>query len=172
MIEMTVPEQPRRWWHLQWFAGSDTKEERRSFSSWACCLFRMHSWPIGQSILTRRISVCIDGFIVHGYSRGYEADMNTTDNAYVSGLKEDPGFHGNELVKLQTMYTIGAVLGQLPFAYLFTKLPMSWVIPFMDVAWGIFTLVQYRATSFAELAAYRFLVGWFEVRTTLLLPLG
>lgn len=32
----------------------------------------------------------------------------------------------------------------------------------MDVAWGIFTLLQYRVTSFAELAAYRFLVGWFE----------
>jgi hypothetical protein len=61
------------------------------------------------------------------------------------------------------MYTIGAVVGQLPFAYLFTRLPMSWVIPFMDVAWGIFTLVQYRANSYAELAAYRFLVGWFEV---------
>lgn len=94
---------------------------------------------------------------------GRIADWNIIDNAYVSGLKEDLGFHGNELVQLQTMYTIGAVLGQLPFAYLFTKLPMSWLIPFMDVAWGIFTLVQYQATSFAELAAYRFMVGWFEV---------
>lgn len=62
------------------------------------------------------------------------------------------------------MYTVGAVVGQLPFAYLFTKLPMHWIIPFMDIAWGIFTLVQYRATSYAEIAAYRFLVGWFEVR--------
>lgn len=70
---------------------------------------------------------------------------------------------GNELVQLQTMYTLGAVLGQLPFAYLFTKFPMSWLIPFMDVAWGIFTLLQYRVTSYSELAAYRFLVGWFEV---------
>lgn len=66
------------------------------------------------------------------------------------------------------MYTIGAVVGQLPFAYLFTRLPMSWIIPFMDVAWGIFTLVQYRANSYAEIAAYRFLVGWFEVNLTLL----
>jgi predicted MFS family arabinose efflux permease len=81
----------------------------------------------------------------------------------VSGLKEDLGLYGNELVQLQTMYTIGAVVGQLPFAFLFTKLPMHWVIPFMDIAWGIFTLVQYRANSYAELAAYRFLVGWFEV---------
>ncbi|KAI0176889.1 major facilitator superfamily domain-containing protein, partial [Pestalotiopsis sp. NC0098] len=40
--------------------------------------------------------------------------------------------------------------------------PMHWLIPIMDVAWGVFTLLQYRAHSFAELAAYRFLVGWFE----------
>jgi hypothetical protein len=26
---MTVPEQRRKWWHLQWFAESDTQEERR-----------------------------------------------------------------------------------------------------------------------------------------------
>lgn len=38
------------------------------------------------------------------------------DNAYVSGLNEDLGLHGNELVQLQTMYTIGAVVGQLPLA--------------------------------------------------------
>jgi hypothetical protein len=69
------------------------------------------------------------------------------------------------------MYTIGAVVGQLPFIFLFTKLPMSWMIPFMDVAWGIFTLVQYRANSYAELAAYRFLVGWFEVSIQPSLPL-
>ncbi len=60
------------------------------------------------------------------------------------------------------MYILGAVLGQIPFLFLFTYVPMYWVIPFLDVAWGIFTLLQYRVTGFAELAAYRFLVGWFE----------
>lgn len=60
------------------------------------------------------------------------------------------------------MYTLGAVLGQVPFMFLFTKIPMFWLIPFLDIAWGVFTLLQYRVTSFAELAAYRFLVGWFE----------
>ena len=39
---------------------------------------------------------------------------------------------------------------------------MYYLNPFLDVAWGIFTLLQYRVTSLAELAAYRFLVGWFE----------
>lgn len=94
-----------------------------------------------------------------------EPDIRLTisDNAYVSGLKEDLGFQGNELVQLQTLYVVGAVVGQLPFMFLFTYIPMNWLIPFLDIAWGIFTLLQYRAHSFAELAAYRFLVGWFEV---------
>lgn len=77
-------------------------------------------------------------------------------------MKEDLGFHGNELVRLQTMYILGAVLGQLPFLYLFTRIPMYYLIPFLDVAWGLFTLLQYRVHSFPKLAAYRFLVGWFE----------
>jgi MFS family permease len=77
-------------------------------------------------------------------------------------MKEDLGFHGNELVQLQTMYTVGAVLGQIPFLFLFTYIPMYWTIPFLDVMWGVFTLLQYRTQSFGELMAYRFLVGWFE----------
>jgi len=88
--------------------------------------------------------------------------LTKPDNAYVAGMKEELGFHGNELVQLQTMYIVGAVTGQIPFMFLFTYLPMHWVIPFLDIAWGIFTLLQYRVTGFAELAAYRFLVGWFE----------
>jgi hypothetical protein len=83
-------------------------------------------------------------------------------NTYVAGLKEDLGFESNELVRLQTFYILGAVLGQLPLMYLFTRVPMYYLIPIMDIAWGVFTLLQYRVTSFAELAAYRFLVGWFE----------
>ncbi|KAJ5666905.1 hypothetical protein N7462_011314, partial [Penicillium macrosclerotiorum] len=139
-LTMTVPQKRRKWYHLQWFADQDTKEERR---------------------LILKLDLLIVPYAFLAYWTKY-IDQANLNNAYVSGLKEDLGLHGNELVQLQTMYTIGAVIGQLPFAYLFTKLPMSWIIPFMDVAWGIFTLVQYRATSYAELAAYRFLVGWFE----------
>lgn len=76
-------------------------------------------------------------------------------------MSADLGFHGNELVHFQTMYSLGAVVGQLPFAILFTKLPMKYVIPGLDVGWGIFTLVQYRANSYSEMMAYRFLVGLF-----------
>lgn len=39
---------------------------------------------------------------------------------------------------------------------------MYYLLLAMDTLWGVFTLLQFRAQSFAELAAYRFFVGWFE----------
>jgi hypothetical protein len=43
--------------------------------------------------------------------------------------------------------------------------PMNYTIPALEMGWGIFTLLQYRAQGYAELMAYRFFVGIFEVRT-------
>jgi hypothetical protein len=85
------------------------------------------------------------------------------DNAYVSGLQEDLNFHSNQLVDLNSMYIAGAVIGQLPFTFLFPMFPMNYTIPGLEIGWGIFTLLQYRAQSFSELMAYRFFVGIFEV---------
>lgn len=43
-----------------------------------------------------------------------------------------------------------------------TYVPIQYLIPACDICWGVFTLLQYRVNSYAELAAYRFMVGWFE----------
>ncbi|KAL4940029.1 hypothetical protein BDV06DRAFT_27010 [Aspergillus oleicola] len=137
---MSTVRDRRKWYHIKWFADQDTKEERR---------------------LVLKLDALIVPYAFLAYWVKY-VDQANINNAYVSGLQEDLNLHGNELVELQTMYTVGAVVGQIPFAYLFTKFPMSWVIPFLDIMWGVFTLLQYRATSFSEIMAYRFFVGWFE----------
>ncbi|KAB8261449.1 major facilitator superfamily domain-containing protein [Aspergillus pseudonomiae] len=130
----------RPWYRIRWFADEDTAEERR---------------------LILKLDLLIVPYAFLAYWVKY-IDQANINNAYVSGVKEDLNLQGNDLVQLQTMYTVGAVVGQIPFVYLFTKLPISWVIPILDIAWGVFTLLQFRASSFSELAAYRFLVGWFE----------
>ncbi|KAK1997677.1 major facilitator superfamily transporter [Colletotrichum falcatum] len=130
----------RRWWHIQWFADTDTLEERKLIS---------------------KLDLLIVPYAVLSYWVKY-IDQSNLNNAYVAGLKEDLGFKGNELVQLQTFYIIGAVTGQLPMMFVLTYVPIHWLIPFLDISWGIFTLLQFRVTGFAELAAYRFLVGWFE----------
>lgn len=137
---MSSTTRTRKWYQIRWFQETDTKEERK---------------------LIFKLDLLIVPYVFLAYWVKY-IDQANINNAYVAGLKEDLGFKGNELVRLQTMYVIGAVLGQIPFMYLFTRIPMFWLIPFLDVAWGIFTLLQYRVHTFGELAAYRFLVGWFE----------
>ncbi|TVY13893.1 putative transporter SEO1 [Lachnellula arida] len=94
-------------------------------------------------------------------------DQGNITNAYVSGLSDDLGFHGNQLVQLGVVYTVGSVVGQLPCAYLFPRFPMHYLIPSFEVGWGIFTLLQYRAQGYSELMAYRFIVGLFEVNKNL-----
>ncbi|KAF3054068.1 MFS transporter (Seo1) [Didymella keratinophila] len=137
---MSEPSKSRKWYQIRWFQDYDTPEERK---------------------LIAKLDFLIVPYVFLAYWVKY-IDQANINNAYVAGLKEDLGFHGNELVRLQTMYVVGAVVGQLPFMYLFTRIPMFYLVPFLDVAWGIFTLLQYRVHSFAELAAYRFLVGLFE----------
>ncbi|RSL41952.1 hypothetical protein CEP54_015653 [Fusarium duplospermum] len=138
MLDSTVPR--KKWWKIQWYADDDTPEERKF-------LIKLDLIVVPYAILAYWVKY-ID-----------QANLN---NAYVAGMKEDLNFYGNELVQLQTMYTVGAVVGMLPFMFLFTYIPMYWTIPFMDIMWGVFTLLQYRTHSFAEAAAYRFMVGFFE----------
>jgi hypothetical protein len=78
-------------------------------------------------------------------------------------MADELGFHGNELVHFQTIFTVGNVVALLPFTYLFPRVPMHYLVPALDLMWGIFTLLQYRATSYSEIMAYRFMVSIFEV---------
>ncbi|OBR13341.1 Major facilitator superfamily transporter [Colletotrichum higginsianum IMI 349063] len=136
MADYTVPR--KKWYHIQWYSDEDSEEERKFI-------------------------IKLDLIVVPYAVLAYWVKYIETDNAYVGGMKEELGFEGNELVELQTMYTVGAVVGMVPFMFLFTYIPMYWTIPAMDILWGLFTLLQYRANSFGELAAYRFMVGFFEV---------
>ncbi|CZR60405.1 related to permease of the major facilitator superfamily [Phialocephala subalpina] len=69
---------------------------------------------------------------------------------------------GNDFSHLQSALLIGNCIGQVPGAYFFPKLPLHIFIPTLDLGWGIFNLLQYRATGLPELMAYRFLIGLFE----------
>jgi hypothetical protein len=84
-------------------------------------------------------------------------------------MSTDLNFHGNQLVQFQTIFVVGNVVGLLPFAYLFPKVPMYLLVPCLDLGWGIFNLLQYRANSYAEIMAYRFMVSIFEVLFMMLL---
>ncbi|KAK9477381.1 major facilitator superfamily domain-containing protein [Lipomyces japonicus] len=124
-----------KWWN--WYDENDTPEERRYIAK-------------------------LDLLITSYCFVSYWNITDCVDNAYVSGMKDDLNLGGNDLVHLQVMYTLGVVIFELPFMYLFSKVRMNWLIPGMDIVWGFFTLAQYRAKSQREMMAYRFLIGSAE----------
>ncbi|KAH6957870.1 major facilitator superfamily domain-containing protein [Ilyonectria sp. MPI-CAGE-AT-0026] len=128
----------RRWYH--WFSPEDTPQEKK-------LIFKLDLLLVPYA------------FIIYWVKY---VDQTNINNAYVSGMSEELGFHGNELVQFQTVFVVGNVVGLLPFIYLFPRVPMHYLVPTLDLLWGIFTLLQYRAQSFGEIAAYRFMVSLFE----------
>ncbi|KAH8600106.1 retrograde regulation protein 2 [Bisporella sp. PMI_857] len=128
----------RAWYH--WYAETDSPAEKK---------------------LIQKLDLLIVPYAVVAYWIKY-IDQSNLNNAYVSGMQEELGFHKNQLVNLNSMYVTGAVIGQLPFTFLFPMFPMNWTIPALEAGWGLFTLLQYRTESFAEIMAYRFFVGLFE----------
>ena len=124
----------------QWFDKGDSPAERRL-------------------LLKLDVLLCAFSFVMYWVKY---LDQTNINNAYVSGMKEDLGMQGNDLVNTQSIYTVGAVVFQLPFMYLIHKYPANYMLPIMDIGWGLFTLAIFRAQNTSQLQAFRFFVGVFE----------
>ncbi|CRG87043.1 Pantothenate transporter liz1 [Talaromyces islandicus] len=90
-------------------------------------------------------------------------DQTNISNAYVSGLKEDFNLNGNQLNYLNVCYFTAYVVFQVPGLLLMSRPKWArWLLPGLEVLWGICTFAQSRATDINQLYALRFLVGMFE----------
>lgn len=61
-----------------------------------------------------------------------------------------------------SIWTVGYVIGQIPSNLLLTRVSPRWVIPSLEVGWGIATICTSSVKSYKALYALRFLVGLFE----------
>ncbi|KAJ0423517.1 major facilitator superfamily domain-containing protein [Aspergillus carlsbadensis] len=90
-------------------------------------------------------------------------DQTNITNAYVSGLKEDFGLYGNELNYFNICYYTAYVVFQVPGLLLMSRPKLArWLLPTLEILWGICTFAQSRVTNVHQLYALRFLVGMFE----------
>ncbi|RSM19219.1 hypothetical protein CDV31_001895 [Fusarium ambrosium] len=107
----------------------------------------------------------VDAFVLTFASLGYflkNIDQTNVNNAFLSGMKEDLNMFGNELVTSTSIWTVGYVIGQLPSNLLLTRVSPRWVIPSLEVGWGVATIATSAVKSYKALYALRFLVGLFE----------
>ncbi|KAK3335130.1 allantoate permease [Cercophora scortea] len=107
----------------------------------------------------------VDAFILTFASIGYflkNLDQTNVNNAFLSGMKEDLSMFSNELVTSTSIWTVGYVIGQIPSNLLLTRVSPRWVIPSLELGWGICTIATSAVKSYQGLYALRFLVGLFE----------
>ncbi|KAF3030765.1 hypothetical protein E8E15_010977 [Penicillium rubens] len=126
---------------FNWYPSSYPAEERK-------LLFKLD-----LSIL---IFACLCFFVKY-------LDQTNISNAYVSGLKEGFALYGNELNYFNVCYFTSYVLFQIPGLLLMSRPKLArWLLPTLEVLWGICTFAQSRVTNVHQIYALRFLVGMLE----------
>ena len=92
-------------------------------------------------------------------------DRSNLTNAYVSGMKEELNFHGNQLNVINTIFTVGYILGQIPSNLAVTYMRPRVFLPAMVLFWGALTMVTAAVSNPQGIMAIRFFLGLAESST-------
>lgn len=92
-------------------------------------------------------------------------DRSNLTSAYVSGMKTDLNFHGNQLTIINTIFTVGYVLGQIPSNLALGYIPPRIFFPSMMLVWAGLTMCSAAAQHPSHLMAIRFFQGIAESTT-------
>lgn len=116
----------------------------------------------------RRLLFKIDFFILTfccvTYFFNY-LDRSNLTNAYVSGMKEELGFEGNQLTVINTVFTVGYIIGQIPSNLAVTYVRPRIFFPAMVLFWGALTMVTAAVHNPQGIMAIRFFLGLAESST-------
>ncbi|KAL4765278.1 putative MFS pantothenate transporter [Aspergillus foveolatus] len=92
-------------------------------------------------------------------------DRSNLTNAYVSGMEEELSFRGNQLNQINTVFTVGYIIGQIPSNLALTYLRPRIFFPAMILCWGCLTMVTAAVHNPQGIMAIRFFLGVAEAST-------
>ncbi|GME82250.1 unnamed protein product [Ambrosiozyma monospora] len=127
-----------KWWH--WFEEGSTAEEKK---------------------LVIKLDLLIAFYSFVGYWIKY-VDSANLNNAYVSNMKEDLGFKGNDLINTQTLFNAAAAIFTFPSMYVLGRVPLNYYMFGVELCWSLFTLGIYRVENVTQLQILRWFVATFE----------
>ncbi|KAI1137130.1 MFS general substrate transporter [Hypoxylon sp. FL0543] len=119
----------------------------------------------GRSHEERAFIQKLDVFLVTMLSFGYfikNLDQTNISNAFVSGMKEDLGMNGNQINLVDTAWTVGYVVGQIPSQIVLTKVRPSVWVPSCELLWTLLTFCLAAAKTSNHVIVIRFFVGLAE----------
>ncbi|KAK1624493.1 major facilitator superfamily domain-containing protein [Colletotrichum phormii] len=158
IVAMTFPRGRLATTERQWqLAGTP------SSSKWD--LMRGVIWDGPRTKEEHRLIQRLDFFVLSWATFRYFVrllDSSNITNAYVSGMKEDLDFQGNEYNLLQTFFTCGYLVGQFPSQFLLTRIRPSIYLPMTELLWTIVTFCFAAVKDVRQVLAMRFLLGFLE----------
>ncbi|KAK4188891.1 hypothetical protein QBC35DRAFT_495054 [Podospora australis] len=122
-----------------------------------------HHLP-GEGKLVRKIDFFILTFCCLSYFLNY-LDRTNLMNAYVSGMKEDLNFKGDQLNQINTCFTVGYVLGQIPSNLSLHYIKPRYFFPSMMLVWAALTMITASVQRPQSIMAIRFFQGIAESST-------
>ncbi|KAI1500424.1 major facilitator superfamily domain-containing protein [Biscogniauxia marginata] len=118
----------------------------------------------GERMLIQKIDFFILTFCCLSYFTNY-LDRSNLNNAYVSGMKEELGFAGDQLNQINTCFTIGYVIGQVPANLSLNYMRPRLFFPACMVIWAGLTMVTASVHNPQSIMAIRFFQGIAEATT-------
>ena len=77
-------------------------------------------------------------------------------------MREDLGLYGNQLNYIQTCWTVGYVLGEIPSNLILTRVRPSIWIPACEVTWATLTILLAKCDKATHVYVLRFFIGLAE----------
>ncbi|KAJ7125450.1 MFS general substrate transporter [Mycena crocata] len=116
----------------------------------------------------RKLLLKIDWFVLSFVCLQYFSnylDRANLANAYVSGMKEALNMTGHDFNNVNSMFTVGYTIAQIPQNLLLHIVPARILFPMNTVIWGSLTMVTAAATTVRHLYVIRFFQGMAEAST-------
>lgn len=117
--------------------------------------------PTPEKGLVLKLDLCILIFGCLSFFTKY-LDQQSITNAYVSGMREELKLFGNEINYLTATFWASYCVFMIPACYFLTHYPANWILPALEVGWGLSTYGLAWAKNVETLYAMRFLTGLFE----------
>ncbi|KAG2732250.1 hypothetical protein G9P44_004667 [Scheffersomyces stipitis] len=130
----------QEWWRFRWFSKTLSTEERN---------------------LLIKLDLTVGVYALLGYWIKF-LDSANLNNAYVTGLKEDIGMKGNDLIDTQVIFLVGNIIFELPWLFLLPRVSLPYVLFGAELIWSFFTLITFKVSTPAMLKAFRFIIGSAE----------
>ncbi|KAE8256410.1 hypothetical protein A4X13_0g2659 [Tilletia indica] len=121
-----------------------------------------------ESKAERRLLMKIDFFVMSFLMLMYWSNyLNRTNltSAYVSGMKEELHFRGNQFNQVNTVFTVGYIIGQIPNNLALQVVPARIWLPSMALIWAGLSMCLAAAKNPGQIMAIRFFQALAEAST-------